>query len=271
MTEADLARLALAKRAYEATRPGEAEVSTGVRRARIALRRPKRRRAWISKGLVFVVLAIGSLAYAKPHALGEVVERVLQLAPSGRGGHASGRGSALAETDERSPEKQVPARSAAPPSSRDAQAPNEQAPNEQASNVQAPNVQAPNASEPMQAVAAEPATVAKSVAKKVSSSRVVTSAEAEKAPSGSRAVSEWGRIGQALERGDEQTALAELSELSHSDDPRTRDKADLGRAQLLLSHGNRDDACALARALTRRSAGERIERQAQALLSNCKR
>jgi hypothetical protein len=271
MTEADLARLALAKRAYEATRPSEAEVSTGVRRARIALRRPKRRRAWISKGLVFVVLAIGSLAYAKPHALGEVVERVLQLAPAGRSGHANGRGAALWQTDDPSPEKPDVARSGSS-ASRDAREPSATAPSVAATGVQTPSAPAANASEPVPVVAAmEPATIAKSVTKKVPSARAATSAEAEKATAGSRAVSEWGRIGQALERGDEQAALAELGELSHSDDPRTRDKADLGRAQLMLSHGNRDDACALARSLIRRSAGERIERQAQALLSNCKR
>jgi hypothetical protein len=96
-------------------------------------------------------------------------------------------------------------------------------------------------------------------------------ADESKASKGDQAVSEWGRIGQALERGDERTALAELGSLSKSDDPRTRDKADLGRAQLMLAHGNRDDACALARSLTHRSAGVRIERQAQALLGSCSR
>ena len=62
MNAADLARLELAKRAYKATQASEAEVQTGVRRARLALTRPKRRRNWFSKGLVFVVLAVGSLA-----------------------------------------------------------------------------------------------------------------------------------------------------------------------------------------------------------------
>jgi len=85
------------------------------------------------------------------------------------------------------------------------------------------------------------------------------------------AVSDWGRVGQALARGDETQALATLGELSHSDDQRTRDKADIGRAQLLMAHGNRDQACALARALTNRRAGSRIERQAQALLTSCTR
>jgi hypothetical protein len=77
MNAADLARLELAKRAYKATQPGELEVQTGVRRARLSLTRPKRRRNWFSKGLVFVVLAVGSLAYAKPNAIGEIVEKVL--------------------------------------------------------------------------------------------------------------------------------------------------------------------------------------------------
>ena len=77
MNAADLARLELAKRAYKAAQPNETEIQTGVRRARLSLGRPKSRRAWFSKGLVFIVLAIGSLAYAKPHALGELVEKVL--------------------------------------------------------------------------------------------------------------------------------------------------------------------------------------------------
>jgi hypothetical protein len=84
-------------------------------------------------------------------------------------------------------------------------------------------------------------------------------------------VSEWGRVGQALARGDEASALGALGKLSRSDDPRTRDKADLGRAQLMMAHGNRDQACALARSLTQRRSGSRIERQAQVLLKDCAR
>ena len=84
-------------------------------------------------------------------------------------------------------------------------------------------------------------------------------------------LSDWGRVGQALARGDEARALAALSALSESDDARTRDKADLGRAQLLMSHGNRDQGCALARSLTNRRAGSHIEREAQVLLQSCTR
>ncbi|HVY30041.1 MAG TPA: hypothetical protein VHB79_25965 [Polyangiaceae bacterium] len=262
MTEADLARLALAKRAFEATRPSEAEVATGVRRARLALRRPKARRTWISKGLVFVVLAIGSLAYAKPHALGEVVERVLQLAPASHGGHANGPGVALALSDDERPRTRVATPNDTAPS-RGAATSDVTEPREAAATgeVRATS-EAPHAS-----ASAKPTVVAK----KAPAAQPAASATAESTPTTERALSEWGRIGQALERGDEQTALAELGTLSRSDDPRTRDKADLGRAQLLLAHGNREDACALARSLTHRAAGGRIERQAQALLSSCGR
>ncbi|MES1186497.1 MAG: hypothetical protein ABUL60_21980, partial [Myxococcales bacterium] len=78
MNAADLARLELAKRAYKAAEPRDAEVQTGVRRARLWLGRPRPRRTWFSKGLVLVVLAVGSLAYAKPQAAGELVEKVLR-------------------------------------------------------------------------------------------------------------------------------------------------------------------------------------------------
>ena len=74
-----------------------------------------------------------------------------------------------------------------------------------------------------------------------------------------------------MARGDEAGALSALGKLSESDDARTRDKADLGRAQLLMAHGNRDQACALARSLTRRRAGGHIERQAAMLLKDCAR
>ena len=84
-------------------------------------------------------------------------------------------------------------------------------------------------------------------------------------------VSSWGRVGQALAQGDEAGALSALSTLSESDDPRTRDKADLGRAQLLLAHGEQEQGCALARQLIHRRAGGRIERQALTLLKTCER
>ena len=74
MSAADLARLELAKRAYRAVEPSAAEVQRGVRRARLGLQRPRRRSTWLSKTLVAVVLAMGGLAYAKPQALGELVQ-----------------------------------------------------------------------------------------------------------------------------------------------------------------------------------------------------
>jgi hypothetical protein len=93
--------------------------------------------------------------------------------------------------------------------------------------------------------------------------------EPETRPSG--VVTDWGRVGQALASGDSNAALSALGELSESDDPSTRDKADLGRAQLLMAHGTPEQACALARSLTHRRAGGRIERQAQLLLKSCTR
>src|SRR4051812_9499577 len=89
MNTADLARLEVAKRAYKAAQPDATEVQTGVRRARLSLRRAKSRRNWFGKGLVLVVLAVGSLAYAKPHALGELVENLTR--PAGAGGKQGGR------------------------------------------------------------------------------------------------------------------------------------------------------------------------------------
>jgi hypothetical protein len=74
-----------------------------------------------------------------------------------------------------------------------------------------------------------------------------------------------------LARGNDTEALSALGELSASDDPSTRDKADMGRAQLLMAHGESNKACALARSLTHRRAGGRIERQAQLLLKTCGR
>lgn len=260
MNDADLARLALAKRAYLAAQPSEAEVQTGVRRARLALRRTKPRKRWLSKGLVLVVLAVGSLAYAKPHALGEWVSQVLEQPGKGKPltiGHRTAGATPLAAAK---PQLEAPGASTAI-----APAPTE----DEATPVQATAAEAPAvaATKPSPSTAGR----ARGVGAANASRSTRESASASSKPAQPDAVSEWGRVGQALARGDEQAALAGLSELSTSDDPRTRDKADLGRAQLLLGHGNLDDACALARSLTRRHAGERIERQARALLKSCNR
>ena len=306
MNDADLARLNLAKRAYEAARPREAEVQTGVRRARLALRRPKASRKWLSKGLVLVVLAVGSLAYAKPHALGELVEQVLHPAASPGHGHASSGGGLPLPAPEARTFPQSAVQGAKPRSASDNQAATEAGDSE---SVAAPaaelaelgsSASAVNPSmEEREAGASEPSApgAAGSQAAPRDSSRVAagehagvravasnalggspapvrSAAKGGKAPVSTKeadALSGWGRVGQALARGDEREALLSLNELAESDDPRTRDKADLGRAQLLLAHGNRDRACALARDLTQRHPGERVERQAQALLKSCSR
>lgn len=258
MNAADSARLELARRAYKATEPREAEVHTGVRRARLALARPRPRRAWFSRGLVFVVLAVGSLAYAKPQALGELVERVRPR-------------------DDAAGTRRLLPGAASNPAEAATQTGNALRAHR---NVIAPNAiaqgapQAPDGAQP--AAAPAPAT---------SSSRT-TSASPNKAVSGragattrkdaastkpASAMTDWGRVGQALASGDNTAALSALNELSESDDQRTRDKADLGRAQLLMAHGEPDQACALARSLAHRRAGSRIERQAQLLLKSCGR
>lgn len=253
MTPADLARLEVAKRAYRATQPTEREVQTGVRRARLSLQKRKSRSKWWMKGLVFVVLALGSLAYAKPHALSDLIEH-------GAGWRsARERKGAVALASHREPEKVAEAPQAAAPSPvRTEKAP--EAP-EPPKSVAAPR-------KPKKAVAAHQSAVAPPIASSGPSSDAPASAEPAPAED---PVSEWGRVGQALARGDEASALGALGNLARSDDPRTRDKADLGRAQLMMAHGNRDQACALARSLTQRRSGSRIERQAQVLLKDCAR
>jgi len=260
MSSADLARLELAKRAYQATQPREAEVSAGVRRARLALTRPKRRRAWFSKGLVLVVLALGSLAYAKPQAMGELIERA-----SPRKSESSGRLSAGVSREALAAAaqagvllRQAQSRSVALEAGREG------------------SPEPAKRAEPKTAEARASATKlnpSRSRARSVEVTQSTSVAEAVVATPASRAsaTTDWGRVGQALARGDNTEALSALGELSESDDQRTRDKADLGRAQLLMAHDEAEEACALARSLTHRRAGGRIERQAQLLLKSCKR
>ncbi|MDF3067430.1 MAG: hypothetical protein K0R38_3031 [Polyangiaceae bacterium] len=273
MTPADSARLSLAKRAYQATQPSEREVQTGVRRARLSLRRSKLRRAWWLKGLVFVVLALGSIAYAKPHALGELVERGL---PVLRGAAGKPRPTLRAPAEE--PKTHTTAAVSAPPAASAVADPKATVADPKATvadpkaTVADPKAtvveHAPTsrgAAKRRPSVAGSPVTGGKE------SPRPSKSEELPITPPSSEAVSEWGRVGQALASGDEAGALSALGKLSESDDARTRDKADLGRAQLLMAHGKRDQACALARSLTRRRAGGHIERQASMLLKDCAR
>ncbi len=259
MNAGDSARLELAKRAYRATEPSDLEVQTGVRRARLALRRPKQRRKWLSKGLVFVVLALGSLAYAKPHALGELVEHGFP-GLSGRGSKPS---VALASvTEEPKAPSAVAAPQVAPPPP----------PLSLVTTPSAPTESAPPHARPKRSVKAPPKAAAAPAPLPTPAPVTAPSEEVSVAePRGDQAVSDWGRVGRALARGDEAGALAALGKLSGSEDARTRDKADLGRAQLLMAHGNREQACSLARALTRRRAGGHIDRQALLLLKDCSR
>jgi hypothetical protein len=280
MNAADLARLEVAKRAYRATQPTDVEVQIGVRRARLAQSRPKLRRSFFSKGLVFVVLAIGSLAYAKPHALGELVEKVLPR-PDAANAKGGARGEAALMTPPEAERRmtgsaQGASRAAVRPEP--ASSPVATPEGARAATPEAPTK--PTAVAPRPATPAatrEPAAASKAVkgagrdaAHTALSTPGVTPAERATPPSAG-AVSDWGRVGQALADGDQAEALTALNQLSESDDQRTRDKADLGRAQLLMARGDRDAACALAGSLTHRRAGSRIERAAQVLLKSCGR
>jgi mRNA-degrading endonuclease toxin of MazEF toxin-antitoxin module len=275
MNAADLARLELAKRAYRSTEPNTTEVQRGVRKARLALRRPRGRTTWLTKTVVGVVLAMGGLAYAKPRALGELVQTVLHSV-SNAPKRDSGSGLAVA------PAALVAERAgiAAPVAPPAPIAGEQQADAELAVNA------ARNEPHPALAVR-EPAFRAKAPVAKgqpLTSDTAPSPAAQQEEPGSTSAfpdgapgqatqprVSDWGRVGSALARGDESRALAVLNQLSESEDRRTRDKADLGRAQLMMSNGNREQACATARSLTNRGAGSRIERQAQVLLKSCQR
>lgn len=262
MSAADLARLELAKRAYKATEPGEAEVLAGVRRARLSLTRPKARRAWFSKGLVFVVLLVGSLAYAKPQALGELVAR------------------ALPREDATGNKRLLPGATNAPVEAanqignalrtrRNAGVDSASVDSASVENAERADVTEPAAGPAKAAPSPRSNSASPSKAKQALVGAAASAAATPTKPVD--ALTDWGRVGQALAHGDNTEALSALSELSKSDDSRTRDKADLGRAQLLMAHGEPDQACALARSLTNRRAGSRIERQAQLLLKSCER
>jgi hypothetical protein len=284
MNAEDLARLELAKRAYRSTEPRASEVQRGVRKARLGLQRPRLRSTWLTKTVVACVLAMGGLAYAKPQALGELVQTALRSTPSGSK-HEGASGLAPA------PAALVPPRKA--PATQPAQSPRANATPVAAAPVAAPQVveparvapvvaaakavNAPRAAQPTEVpvVLAEEAPLARNAStpsgKRAASAGSFPDASASKGAQSPQQVTDWGRVGSALAKGDETQALAVLNELSESEDRRTRDKADLGRAQLMMSNGNRDKACATARSLTNRGAGSRIERQAQVLLKGCNR
>jgi hypothetical protein len=266
MSPADLARLELARRAYQATQPTELEVQTGVRRARLSLLRPKQRRRWFLKGLVFVVLALGGLAYAKPHALGELATRgFTHDRPEKRvvSGGASGDTVVVSAPGEPgTAARRVPVAQSAPvahtpPSSGEA-----------STVVSAPEPPAPPPDSPSHRGGVRRG---KPRASLPSPAPSAAEASASSAARGEDAVSDWGRVGQALAQGDEAAALAALGKLSQSDDESTRDKADLGRAQLMMANGEKARACELARALVHRRALGHVHRQALLLLDGCSR
>lgn len=277
MNAADLARLELAKRAYKATQASEAEVQTGVRRARLALTRPKRRRNWFSKGLVFVVLAVGSLAYAKPNAIGEIVEKVLPREDSAAKRGAGGRLAALATPLEEATKLghaslrlRSLTSSDSNPGATAVPNPGSIANSDPISNPSADSTPADASQKPSRSTATSVRTVRTARKSPALAAALADGSASSPAAKAAKPTSDWGRVGQALAEGNQSEALAALSELSASSDDRTRDKADLGRAQLLMSQGETTAACSLARSLTHRRAGGRIERQAQLLLKNCR-
>jgi hypothetical protein len=275
MNAADLARLELAKRAFRATEPNATEVQRGVRRARLALQRPKTRRRWFSKGAVMLVLAVGGLAYAKPQALNDFVARTLVEGASSKHGAARAPAAAVLAP------QHEPAISAPGPQPR-GPGPGMELPKPEPAPVaqsakavgerprSVAQVKAPSEPHGVDAPgAAREAASAQAAAGSASSH--VSGGAATTSPTTANAVSDWGRVAQALAQGDEGKALSALSALSESGDQRTRDKADIGRAQLFMANGDHEGACALARDLIGRHAGGRIDRQAQAILKSCPR
>lgn len=267
MNASDLARLQLAKRAYHAAQPSSAEVQAGVRRARLWLRRPRQRRSWFGKGLALVVLALGSLAYAKPHTLSALIEHGFPALTRGTGntklpGKAVGVAPAVARAVPASapveaaaspaaltpPERPQPAPAAAPAPGRAVDKPNRTA----------------DVTDEAGAASSSASPGPAGVGSNGANSEVNDRIEPDVATT-------WGHVGQALAQGDQARALSALNALSQSDDQRTRDKADLGRAQLLMSRGDSAQACQIARALGERRAGSHIERQAQTLRNSCSR
>jgi len=274
MNAADLARLELAKRAYRSTEPNTTEVQRGVRKARLALRRPRARTTWLTKTVVGVVLAMGGLAFAKPRALGELVQTVLHPV-SNAPKRDSGSGLAVAPAALVA-ERAGIAAPVAPPApivGEEQQADAEVAVNA-ARNEPRPALGVREPAFRAKAPVAEGQPLTSDTAPSPAAQEPGSTSAFPDGASGQATqprVSDWGRVGSALARGDEARALAVLNQLSESEDRRTRDKADLGRAQLMMSNGNRDQACATARSLTNRGAGSHIERQAQVLLKSCQR
>lgn len=266
MNASDLARLELAKRAFLAAQPRASEVQAGVRRARLGLRRPKRRRSWFGKGLVLVVLAVSGLAYAKPHAVSEALSALLERAKTARA--AAGLGHiALTPSSDAGPAALTPARS-------QARSPAESASLAEATPAPSMHVvedAAPTSASPAQAA---PTETKLGAAEAHAARPAVRGSAASTHQAASRTepvVSEWGRVGQALARGDEARALTLLGELAESDEPRTRDNADLGRARLLLSHGESARACAIARELSAHAVSSNVRHQAELVRGACER
>jgi hypothetical protein len=263
MSPTDLARLELAKRAHAAAQPSAVEVQCGVRRARLRLGQRKPRRSWLGKGLVLVVLALGSMAYAKPQAMGELLRRALQpSATSSTAKSATGHS----------------ARAGAPQAKRALEAGPRSEPIKVEPVLEAqPVLEVEPVLTPPRSAALDRPTRSAALDKPTRSAaldepaRALRSgtAPARVAERRRTAVSEWGRVGSALAQGDETTALTALEQLSKSSEAGTRDKADLGRAQLLMARGDRARACALGRALGERATSPGVERQARALLKSC--
>ncbi len=289
-------QLSLMQRAYRAAEPNVAEVQAGVRRARLALRQPRRARTGRGKPLMLLVLGLSGMAYAYPSALRELVEHAAPVLPHDGRSASHTIGAHPAPAVEQRTKSARPLTGAAAPGTGANPTPAVAAnPTPGAANALAP-VSAPDSNE-----AALPAPgAAKVVAEHEPASQAEQSAssarprngaasgaagtQAKMADSASRAsrgkaspaskgqtASQWGSVRRALVQGDEQAALTALGSLARSEDPQTRDKAKLGRAQLLMARGEQTQACSIARELNEHGTDARIERQAQGLLKSCTR
>ncbi|HVJ22127.1 MAG TPA: hypothetical protein VM686_42265 [Polyangiaceae bacterium] len=243
MTEMDALRLRVAARAYRATRPAEAEVEHGVRRALSAMRRSQiRRRASLAPAIIVAILAFGTLAYANPNHIRSWVATMLL---STRESVRREVGAQLYAVKAARPPVE-PAVAAAPPT--------ESTPENSPQAAAAPATEPAPASEPMRVV-------------RPASSK--SQAQSQTTSSTQRAT--WAEVNSALAGQDTPRALSALGDLSRHGDSATRAKAQLGVAQLLWSRGDRGTACSIAKTLIQqKSTPARVQERARALVQGCK-
>lgn len=249
--ERDAMRWRLVERAYRAAKPSDEEVEAGVRRALGRLRRSQqRRRSRLVPIVAIAVLALGTLAYAKPGGVATVLSTLMEAVRIRRA----------------SPSLQAPlprsrAEEEAPlPRSEASSVPGERAAPERAAletMSEAPPV-APERAKVAEREAASPASRNKE--------KTAQSAEPKSLEPG------WAAVKSALDAGDTERAFQALHQLGKSESPKTRAKAAFGRAQLLWARGDSDAACRIAESLSNApDIDERTRQRANALIANCPR